>query len=225
MKKVKWLVLCIVISLVVMIVLFSCKKEAKFTREILIEEAINTGNILVKTYTGKCDISNINKEYVSDDVIKVIEDFDKQLKKKDNNVINVESFFLAYSEVNELGIVKESGSDKVLLPYTDEIDERIEYRDNVPVIPISKLDPNGEGFDSIPYKGIRLIINITEEFESYDKMIKNPNYVFSYSSHKVVEDAKGVSLIRVSYTSTLTRQSKIVTFKVDGNKIVAMELS
>lgn len=142
-------------------------------------------------------------------------------------------------EIGDSGSVDDLDSEGNPIEYVDDvdgessenddlvIDSRIFYEDDVAYIEISDMKFK-EGFDSVIFEGVDMIVGKDAVPLSYDNMIRNTAYYFNYDMNKFVVE-RDSSYMDVLYKSidgsntilirVLSEDNKITDFEVISNEV------
>jgi hypothetical protein len=216
--------LLVLVSIVTALHLTKQSKDAKTAK--LLDSALTIGTEYTNAYRGRMDLSKISTVYVSDGVKQVLSDFDKELKSKETQELNVDKLFIDYQENTESGYIKKKGSTEVLFAKDIKDDNRIHYKDGTAYISLSDFDTQATGFESIMYKGVEIKLDvIPPEYISYETIVNSTDNIFNYTTHKFITRL-GVDSLEVLYTS-VTKQDKhlLLRFGIEGGKLATLEVN
>jgi hypothetical protein len=210
-KKLFLGLLILLVLLVTSLYFTSTIKSKKSERlALLLATAITVSDEYVKGYRGTMDTSTLSKALVSSNVVDTLTSFDTSLKSLNTKSINIDKMFLNYEQETEDGYIKRRGSTEVLIHKDIEDDTRIFYTDGQAFVNIVDLKDDGTGLESIFYKGVELVFELTAENTSLDSISNDPTNIYIYSTHEFLPTGLNNSL-KILYTS-LMGDSKVLVF-------------
>jgi hypothetical protein len=220
-KKIVALLGVVVVGMVIVVIASRCK-------EVYNEGLVKASIELSKNYLGLYKGSSTFEEskFIDTEGVRVgFNTFEEELKSKDAEIYDLTNIFDTYEKIylGEDGVTREVDlvKNRVELDFSDNSDCVVE--EDGKVFAYLKDIASEDGYlASVRYGGVDLAFELETQYESYEDIQKNPNYLFNYINHNydTVEN-----VIDVKFRSKLDEELiKIVRCTIDKGKIVGITL-
>ena len=169
----------------------------------IILESKEVAEAYISMYSEELDIDKLkSNEVFSDDICEILKEYQNQLKQKNNNYLDLNSYYLKYYNdeySGELSYIPEVGENVESISVVGDMivkgvenDRRIKIKDGKDIIMVNDLVFNSNGYDTLMYKGILMQINKDDVEETYDMIIKNPEYKMKAVRYEFSKDKKHI---------------------------------
>lgn len=210
----------------------------------LVENSVELSETISKLYKGQDTTKSLkaNEGYLSDNVFIQLDSHLAELKSLNEVTLNITEYYTSRGFDDDSDPISDAAREEgitdlftVAGDLDDIVEEEIEdyeeleddYRiyakggSDYILVKDLNFDPD---IDVVTYKGVNMAINKSEVPQTYDMLVKNPNYFFNYVTHRESTE-KNLKYIDVLFEAVNnSNNTLVIRVYNDGKQVTGFEV-